>query len=318
MKRWLSEELETVVCDFCGCDEYSLKYLRKDGMNVVECKTCGLAFLNPRPKSALIPRFYDKEYFNGDMADQGLGGLRCNKTMDEEEEYHGNTYHQRVLQLIEDNFQSIHGKSVLEIGCATGDFLHKLKKRGAIVKGLEISEFAAKEASRRGLEIDIGVVEDMTGVKEFDLILALEVIEHVLSPSSFMDRVSKFLKEGGKLILSTPNYGCSRRWGGDWMGFQTSFEHLYYFDLKSLKFYCPKNNLEIFYWETTNFPGKSQSCFRFWHKQKERVNVLKYFIREVGMVNTFRSFSSKKKGYYRFGAGHTLIAIFTNVPSHVE
>src|SRR5215203_5930333 len=72
---WNSEELEQIPCDTCRTDEAEPLFIRPDGMRVVRCPRCGLAYVNPRPKPALISRLYEKDYFQKAVAAGGVGYL---------------------------------------------------------------------------------------------------------------------------------------------------------------------------------------------------------------------------------------------------
>lgn len=52
MKQWLPEQLETVSCDLCGAASAQSKYKRGDGMTVIQCPQCGLAFQNLRVRAS--------------------------------------------------------------------------------------------------------------------------------------------------------------------------------------------------------------------------------------------------------------------------
>lgn len=89
--------------------------------------------------------------------------------------------------------------SVLEVGCGSGRYLEQLQERGWQITGIDIQN-KGKDFIR---VID---VENGFDVKEkFDLILALEVIEHIVDTDLFLENLSKHLKENGTLIISTPN-----------------------------------------------------------------------------------------------------------------
>lgn len=182
--KWLPEELEDVFCDYCKSHEYSDTFKRTDGMRVVECAVCGLAYLNPRPLPTLIPKLYGKDYFTGVTADRGDGGLKINL---EAPLPHVNKLPPRPITLVNDNHGGFTGKSVLEIGCATGDLLLWAKNEGANIKGVEISDVAAEVARKRGLDVSTGTIEDFvrTNNEKYDIVFAFEVIEHVTSPTSF-------------------------------------------------------------------------------------------------------------------------------------
>ena len=61
---WQPEELHEVNCDLCGSNDFFFVIQRADGLNVVECLRCRLAFLNPRPSEDVIYRLYDDYYFS--------------------------------------------------------------------------------------------------------------------------------------------------------------------------------------------------------------------------------------------------------------
>ncbi|MGE0108586.1 MAG: bifunctional 2-polyprenyl-6-hydroxyphenol methylase/3-demethylubiquinol 3-O-methyltransferase UbiG [Bdellovibrionales bacterium] len=102
---------------------------------------------------------------------------------------------------------------ILDLGCGGGLMSEALAMKGCRVKGIdacaESIEAAAQHAKTQGLSIDYSVetAESLAARKEtaFDLILALDVIEHVGNVSSFLESATKLLKKEGILILSTLN-----------------------------------------------------------------------------------------------------------------
>ena len=101
------------------------------------------------------------------------------------------------------------GKTALDVGCGAGLLTEPLARLGAKVTGIdaspEVIAVAREHAARQGLEIDYraGDVQELEG--QFDLITAMEVVEHVAEPAAFVTALAKRLAPDGLLIMSTPN-----------------------------------------------------------------------------------------------------------------
>lgn len=312
MKQWLPEQLETVGCDLCGAASAQSKFKRGDGMTVVQCPQCGLAFLSPRPRAEFICKLYGVDYFTGEAAERGDGGLRLNVddvgnvTVDLDKAA------SRPVELLAKLDGSLVGKRILEVGCATGDMLLQLQRRGAHVQGVELSSFAAGVAQQRGLDVVAATIEDFASRQSVavDALLSFEVIEHVLSPSSFFATVVKLVRPGGLVLLSTPNYACTRRYGYEWAGLNGSFEHIYFLEQRTLAQIAVKHGLVPVYVESTKYLGGPLLPLKGWDRFRERVKTLAYFVGEVGWINTLRAVSSRASPVYQYGLGHTLLMAF--------
>lgn len=99
---------------------------------------------------------------------------------------------------------------VLEIGCASGSFLKKIKVGGAIVEGLEMNSAALKRGLSDGLTIHSQFIEDFSKGKDsaYDIVCSFEVMEHVTNIKSFINSSLSILRPGGKMIVSIPNNEC--------------------------------------------------------------------------------------------------------------
>jgi len=304
-----NDDLESVACDFCKSDEASLKYTRADGLTVTECSICGLAYLNPRPKNDIIEHFYDQDYFTGVSANSGLGGLKCEVAHDRSKPHKAAS--PRPIKLLSDNFGGVRNKAILEIGCATGDLLAALKEGGAIVRGIEYSRYAAEVARERGLDVTVGTLEDYAASDElFDIIVAFEVIEHVLSPMRFLLKTSSLVRTNGLLLLSTPNYSGAHRHHSDWAGFNYSFEHIYFFSLDVLKRMAFKAGFDLLYWESTIDPTGPPYARNYFYKQINKISILSTLIVEIGFFRTLDLvFWKRSPLFIPFGNGRTLTLV---------
>ena len=103
----------------------------------------------------------------------------------------------------------LEGKSALDVGCGAGLLTEPLARLGAKVTGIdaspEVIAVAREHSERMGLEIDYraGDVQRLEG--QFDLITAMEVIEHVADSAAFVKALAKRLSPKGLLVMSTPN-----------------------------------------------------------------------------------------------------------------
>lgn len=100
------------------------------------------------------------------------------------------------------------GQRVLEIGCANGNFGKELKRKGCKVYGVEVSSDMARQAKRHLDSVVVGNIEDMPLRWErnyFDVILLMDVLEHLFDPTATLMKVKKHLKSGGVIIVTLPN-----------------------------------------------------------------------------------------------------------------
>ncbi|RWR29496.1 bifunctional 2-polyprenyl-6-hydroxyphenol methylase/3-demethylubiquinol 3-O-methyltransferase UbiG [Sinirhodobacter populi] len=104
------------------------------------------------------------------------------------------------------------GLRILDIGCGGGLLSEPMARLGAEVVGADAAErnipVAKLHAEQSGLTIDYRhcAAEDLAATGErFDVVLAMEIIEHVSDPQGFTDTCAALLKSGGLMICSTLN-----------------------------------------------------------------------------------------------------------------
>jgi 2-polyprenyl-6-hydroxyphenyl methylase/3-demethylubiquinone-9 3-methyltransferase len=104
------------------------------------------------------------------------------------------------------------GLRILDIGCGGGLLSEPMARLGADVTGADAAEgnlpVARIHAEQSGLTIDYRhtTAEDMAAAGEqFDVVLNMEVVEHVADPLGFLTASQELLKPGGLLICSTIN-----------------------------------------------------------------------------------------------------------------
>ncbi len=99
---------------------------------------------------------------------------------------------------------------ILDIGCGGGLLSEPFARLGTTVTGIDASPVAIETAQNHAKENDLNINYHCTTVEnfesdKFDVILALEIIEHVDNPSLFIQNCARLLKPNGLLFLSTLN-----------------------------------------------------------------------------------------------------------------
>lgn len=142
---------------------------------------------------------------------------------------------------------------VLDYGCAHGHYTVPIAKtfpKGEFV-GVDISERAVK-AARKWVERDhvanasfVQMFEGVLGTFEkFDVIIAGEVLEHVIDPWKLLADLKGALKPGGCLIITTP-YGRWEHSGTE--AFRTGREHMFHFERADIEDICKGHDVDIAY-----------------------------------------------------------------------
>ena len=106
----------------------------------------------------------------------------------------------------------LQGLTILDVGCGGGILAESLARLGAEVSGIDVVErniaIARHHAESAGLEISyqLGTVEDLArGGPQFDVVLNMEVVEHVTGLEGFMASSCRLLKPGGMMFVATIN-----------------------------------------------------------------------------------------------------------------
>ncbi|MEO1207130.1 MAG: bifunctional 2-polyprenyl-6-hydroxyphenol methylase/3-demethylubiquinol 3-O-methyltransferase UbiG [Pseudomonadota bacterium] len=104
------------------------------------------------------------------------------------------------------------GLSILDVGCGGGLICEPLCRLGATVTGIdpgqETVSAARSHAAQQGLDIEYcaTTIEDLAEAGDsFDVVLALEVLEHVPDPTGFVRTCGELVRPGGAMIVSTIN-----------------------------------------------------------------------------------------------------------------
>lgn len=111
-----------------------------------------------------------------------------------------------MMKLLRDRFGEREGAAILDVGCGTGKNLEALAEAGD-ARGCDVSPEALDFCRRRGLDkvtlqADPHVLPFDSG--SFDLVTALDVIEHVEDDSRMLAEIARVLKPSGAALLTVP------------------------------------------------------------------------------------------------------------------
>jgi len=107
--------------------------------------------------------------------------------------------------------QTFSGLTLLDIGCGGGLLSEPLCRMGFAVTGIDAGErnigIAETHARQSGLALDyrVGGPEDLNENETFDVVISMEVIEHVPDPEGFIAQAARHVKPGGVFVGATLN-----------------------------------------------------------------------------------------------------------------
>ncbi len=135
---------------------------------------------------------------------------------------------------------------ILDVGCATGEFLSVARDFGYTVEGLELSKWSSDIARSKKIKVYRGLLKSIASKnsKRYDVITLFGVIEHFEKPADEMTYISKLLKPGGLLVIWTGDINSisSKILKHNWWYWQG--QHIQYFSHKSLNLLAKNSGFE--------------------------------------------------------------------------
>jgi SAM-dependent methyltransferase len=229
----------------CGADAGALlvetpdlMYPGPERFRFVACGRCGHLYQHPRPTAALIGRFYPADYLSFPPAITDMPSPLRRLEL--------RAYYARRRRIVE---RAVNGPGrLLDLGCATGNFLDTMRRAGWMVQGVEPDPTAAAYARERfGLRVFTGRLEQAElPASSFDAATLWDVLEHVHEPRETLAELARLLRPGGALILGLPNPDSleARLLGPHWIGWDLP-RHLNLFRPAALRAHLAKAGLQL-------------------------------------------------------------------------
>jgi 2-polyprenyl-3-methyl-5-hydroxy-6-metoxy-1,4-benzoquinol methylase len=227
---------ERVNCYGCGADDASPLCEAQDDLtgkpglfHFVRCRSCGLAYQNPRLGLASIGAYYDDEYIaHRKKTDWGWLTPLYRRAMEK---------HDRDKTALVERYLRLQvGSAVLDVGCGAGTFLARLRDvHGVSATGVDFKDLSATPWLKN-LEFRCGLFYQQDfAERQFDLITMWHFLEHDYDPPRTLRCAGDLLSPEGRLVIEVPRLDSvsARLFGNRWPGLQAP-QHTVLFDKKSL------------------------------------------------------------------------------------
>jgi SAM-dependent methyltransferase len=230
-------------CPVCGSEMFDPFITGKDyfltgeSFEIVKCRKCGFRFTNPRPGPTELGKYYESpDYISHSDSRHGL---------------FASVYQKVRKYTLGRKYALIHKYhqkgEILDIGCATGQFLNYMDERGWKVAGIEPDEKARNRAvTEFGLQVFPEKHLDSFKTASFDVITMWHVLEHISDLNSRIEHIKKLLKKDGTFIVAVPNCDAydAEKYKSHWAGYDLP-RHLYHFTKTDMKLLMEKFGFTI-------------------------------------------------------------------------
>lgn len=192
------------ACQICGSYVHTPSISHKTGLTTdlqmspaplekIQCTTCGLV----RTASTRFLEAFYKESYKKAESDVVTAVLSGNQTV-----AFSSLIEEWVKTIAGDYLASAH--SILEVGCGDGRLLNRLSCARKV--GLEPSDYLFELASNNCKDciLENSGIESYDSGEQFDVVLAVNVFEHLLDPRSFLQKIASLLSKNGVAVLIFP------------------------------------------------------------------------------------------------------------------
>jgi SAM-dependent methyltransferase len=183
---------------------------------LVKCRDCGFVFSKKKPSDEEL-----LTYYNNYPQSESISPITVKRYED-----------------LLDSFEKYRKtNNLLDIGFGDGHLLDVAKKKGWNIYGTEYSETLARKGITKGFNVKTGKFQkDWFVENTFDVIIYIEVLEHINNPKEELPLYINILRDGGIFYLTTPNFNSlSRRLLKDQWSIVEYPEHLCYYTPATLK-----------------------------------------------------------------------------------
>ena len=229
-----------LLCDNKGLKSegtYTDHFLSGEQFSILRCEKCELRITHPMPELSKLSGYYASEnYISHSNKRSDLFGMVYQMVR--------RFTHGRKYKLLT-RFSS--GLTILDIGCATGEFLNFCATKGMIPTGIEPSD-KARNFAESEYNLKVGDEQAIKGLQSsyFDAITMWHVLEHVPDINMRMEDIHRLLKDDGVAFIALPNHAShdAAFYNTYWAAWDVP-RHLYHFNRKSFQSLATKHGFRI-------------------------------------------------------------------------
>lgn len=237
---------EAADCGVCGSRRHRFSG-SIDGRRFAVCLDCAVERLYDRVAESRLDLLYGNYYASSDPSPAALEQQLANPTF---------ALRRRRLEEVLDG----RARRILEIGCGDGNFLATLRRAGWDIHGQEFgADTSAIVQRRHGIPMITGPLESVSIERQFPVVAAYHVFEHIYHPAVWLTQVRQFVEPSGLLHLQVPNAGSlTRKLSGDvWSGLVYP-QHVYFYDPQTLQRLLNRSGFSVLVtstWDPWHGPG---------------------------------------------------------------
>lgn len=238
------------VCWETATKNYFVKTVAHASYPILRCRSCGGAFVMPRPSQETLTAYYGEQYRREaqDSPEEG-----CRKALEQEAAYPNSTLD--ATRMVGWCKKLAPGDRLLDVGAGFGFFSREAVDKGFKVVALEPAPFCRDiffhlngfHATPKMLDAEFAREHEAA----FDVVIMSQVLEHVPDLDETLDLLRTLLTPGGLAAIAVPHF-CSvvSRLQGRRDMFISPPEHLNFFTLTSLvRLFC-RNGFHLMRAET--------------------------------------------------------------------
>ncbi len=256
------------ICPLCGSKKGD-DFLAYKNYHLIDCSKCGL----------VTPNVDFSKLDNSDVYDDKIYIDRVRREILASYDYRKKTHAPERFNYILEKTKIPKSKiNLLDVGCGPGYLISYLKDKGVKYKGLELADFLVKICKEKKLNVEKADLKNEPD-KHYNIITLFDVLEHLADPVSLFKMMNDKLSNKGFVLAYTPNiHSLSFMLMGNKQNNLYPFQHILFFDKKSLDFLAEKAGFKVYSVDYYGLDIMDYFCLKTYEDKFDYMAKLKDFI----------------------------------------